>query len=115
MRLSASSRLYTTQIEELIVKEKKWTLVQHSGFGYGRNPQFRKAVEIYGLGKEGLVQRVEKAGGIVVDDYDEVSNLEYEENYPEDVEGLVPQARGSFSNKTVGGLRIYILENTTRT
>lgn len=85
---------------------QKWTLVQHSGFGYSKKPAFQMAVEIREI--EGRsVERVTKAGGVVFDSYDDAIVSEDMENYPPGVVGLAPRARGTFSNREVDGLAIY--------
>jgi hypothetical protein len=86
----------------------KWTLVQHSGFGYGGNPEFRKAVETRSLSKAAEVKKVKAAGGVVLDSYGSASDREFDENYPEEVQGLVPHCRGTFAKTEIDGLKIYI-------
>lgn len=85
------------------------TLVQHSGYGYGYNPQFEQAVEEREIpaGKKSL-DRIKKVGGIIVKNYGEANNLSELVNYPPEVKGLVPEARGSFATIKVDGLKVYI-------
>jgi hypothetical protein len=74
----------------------KYTLVQHSGFTTGGNPQFRKAVEVF-FASEQVAKAAEKAGGLVFDDYDKATEAEYQVNYPnKEYGGLIPCVRGNF-------------------
>lgn len=82
----------------------RWTVVQHSGFGYGNKPGFEKALETRQLDTEADQQLVLKVGGKLFDSYTEAT--EYEENNVG--EGMLPQAPGTFSEEKVDGLRIYI-------
>lgn len=86
----------------------KWTLVQHSGFGYANNPEFQQAVETRSLSNAREIKRVNDAGGMVFDSYSDASDREFEENYPPEVQGLVPKCRGLFSEKKIDELRVYI-------
>lgn len=87
--------------------DTKYTLVCHSGWGYGGNPQFRLAVESRMIeGRE--IEKVKNVGGLVFDTYDKADKAEQRENYPPGVDGLIPCVRGSFSKKKVDGLAIYL-------
>ena len=86
-----------------------YTLVQHTGFAIGGNSQFRQAVEEHLITDPKGVVRVRKAGGLLFSHYPH--NETHAINYPPEVKGLIPNARGKFSRKTVSGLRIYILEH----
>lgn len=86
----------------------KYTLVQHSGYGYAGKPEFQAAVELKEIkGKE--IDKVKRAGGAVFDDYREGSEAETRENYPPGVVGLIPNVRGRF-HKTVSidRLKVYL-------
>lgn len=88
-------------------KDWKWTLVQHSGFGFGYKLQFRLAVEERIV--EGPdIERVRKAGGVLFETYEEAMGAEELENYPPGVEGLIPRVRGTFHRNKVKGLAIYL-------
>lgn len=90
-------------------KEKvMYTLVQHSGFGYAAKPAFRQAVEMRMLTRKDELGRVAKAGGLVFNSYGAASDAEEKENYPADVTGLYPCAKGRFSRLKIDGLAIYI-------
>ena len=84
----------------------KYTLVQHSAFGYKGDRTFARAVEERMLHSQIEIDRVKKAGGLVFDHYP--SDEEYDVNYPEGTNGLVPQVRGTFSDRLIDGLRIYV-------
>jgi 3-mercaptopyruvate sulfurtransferase SseA len=87
----------------------KWTVVQHSGYGYKRNPQFEHAVESIGLSNATEVRQVERAGGVVFDSYRMAEEFAERANYPADYNGgIIPDARGTFSDRMIEGLKIYI-------
>jgi hypothetical protein len=87
--------------------------VQHSGFGYGANPQFERGLEVRELGIHGEPlareqKRVRDAGGVVFDSYEEAVAFEESAPYPADYAGLTPRVAGDFSEQTIDGLRIYM-------
>jgi hypothetical protein len=86
----------------------RWTLVQHSGFVRGGDEQFRHAVETRALLTGEEVKRVRRAAGVVFEDALQAEDAEYCENYPDDLGGLVPQARGRFSSVKIEDSPIYI-------
>jgi hypothetical protein len=86
----------------------KWTIVQHSGYGYKRNPQFQHAVEVRKTESAAEERRVEKAGGILFDTYMEAENFAERANYPVGHVGIIPDARGTFSVWVIDDLHIYI-------
>lgn len=89
-----------------IVKNVKWTLVQHSGFGYAQKPAFRRAVETRMIsGKD--IERVKKAGGLVLD-YNDAEDRAELENYPDSNFGLIPTVEGTFSKVKVDYLAVYV-------
>lgn len=85
----------------------KYTVVQHSGYGYNGNPQFEHAVETRGLNAVGEVKIVERSGGVVFDDYLAAEQFAEKANYPEGNQSIIPNAKGSFSHLRIDGLRIY--------
>lgn len=85
-----------------------FTLVQHSGFGLAGNPQFQHAVEEACLTTRREVDRVRKAGGVLLASYVEACNRAEQENYPPWFKGLVPRVAGRFARARVGGLRVYL-------
>lgn len=90
------------------LQQEKWAVVQHSGYGYKGNPQFKAAVETRKLQTVGEVRLVERCGGAVFDSYLEAEEFAEKANYPADVKGIVPHAKGTFSKLCIDGLRIYI-------
>lgn len=88
----------------------KWTLVQHSAFGYQEKPGWEHAVESHMITNEAELKRVERVGGFVFDSYDEADKQEYKSNYPDGAgETLTyPQVQGTFSDQMVDDLKIYI-------
>lgn len=93
----------------------KYTVVQHSAYGYAGNPQFKYALEERSIDKKGE-KRVVDAGGVVCKGYMEASNLCEKWMYPPEVLGIVPDCRsvGTFSKKKVDGLAIFIPTDEAR-
>lgn len=85
-----------------------YTLVQHSGFGYAGKPGFQQAVETRSIDTAKDRDLVKRVGGVLEVNGYEIDELEERVNYPPGVEGLYPKAQGTFSDKTIDGLRIYI-------
>ena len=95
--------------------QEKWTLVQHSGFGYEEKPGWDKAVETRQITTAEELKRVESVGGLIFDSYGEADKQMYASNYPQgvEIEGkdfrlTYPEVLGTFSDKELDGLRIYI-------
>jgi len=87
--------------------DMKYTLVQHSGFGYAGDRQFMKAVELRPVeGRQ--IEAVKKAGGLLFDTYEQADKAEQSENYPPDVNGLIPCCLGTFHRSTVDKLKVYV-------
>jgi len=86
----------------------QWTLVQHSGCGYGSDVRFARAVQMELITTTAEFNRVQKAGGLLFDEYDAASHREELENYPPEVKGLVPRCRGRFARAKINGLKIYV-------
>ena len=84
-----------------------FTLVQHSGCGYGGKPEFARSVEIRHLDKK-QERVVRKVGGMIIPDHAMASELEEHVNYPPEVMGLYPRCRGVFSSREVDKLSIYV-------
>jgi hypothetical protein len=85
-----------------------WTIVQHSGFGYAGKPGFAQGVEVRRITTKKEENDVKAAGGIMFDTYKEAVDFEMKASYPDDHPGLYPQAKGTFSDRMVDGLKIYI-------
>lgn len=84
----------------------QYTIVQHSGFGWGHKPAFARAVELKGV-TPAEARKVKKVGGILFDNYSDASDFEDKAN---GVDGSRPflQVAGTFSDEHIEGLRIYI-------
>ena len=82
-----------------------YTLVRHSA--HPHDYQFQRAVESTSVA-DAEAKKVKKAGGVVFDSYGAASAQEYRENYPPEVQGMIPRCRGSFSRQKVGGLAVYL-------
>lgn len=88
------------------LKHVRYTLVQHSGHVSDRG--FSRAVEEVAVTTEAEQRKVEETGGLLFDSYAEASKAEYDENFPPEVQGLYPSARGSFPGPVVDGRKIYV-------
>ncbi len=89
-----------------------WTLVQHSGYGYGGNEGFAQGLELRSIETVGERNRVLKAGGVIYDDYEAAMVAEMNGMYPKGTVGIYPQAQGTFSKQKVDDLAIYIPDRT---
>jgi hypothetical protein len=88
------------------MKTTHWTLVQHSG---SFKPGFNRAVEEAAITREGDLERVLNAGGLIYTSYSEAADGAYKENYPTKVKGLYPSCNGTFIKKIrLGGRMLYI-------
>jgi|tagenome__1003787_1003787.scaffolds.fasta_scaffold20677639_2 hypothetical protein len=98
------------------LKNPKWTLVQHSAYGYAEKPGWEKAVETRQITTDAELKRVKSAGGFVFASYNEADDQEYKSNYPKGAgETLTyPEVLGTFSDKELDGLRIYIPASITQ-
>ena len=85
-----------------------WTIGQHSGYGYAGKDGFRHAVEVRAVRNLGEKERVEKAGGLLFDSYSEADAFTWTANYPEGTQGIYPAAKGTFSDKEIDELKIYL-------
>lgn len=85
----------------------EWTIVQHSGYGYGGDEGFRHAVEVRQVSTRAEKARVASAGGMLFPSWRAADDYCDSANYPPEVSGLYPRARGSFSTHKVDGLAIY--------
>jgi len=85
-----------------------WTIVQHSGYGYAGKDGFRHAVETRAVRTLGEKERVEKAGGLLFASYREADAFSEAANYPEGAESFYTAAKGTFSDKEIDELKIYL-------
>ena len=86
----------------------QWTLVRHTGYSIGDNPQFEKAVEMRNVELASERRVIASAGGLLIDSYDEASLREEHENYPKEVKGVIPRAKGSFVSRKGFDEEIYV-------
>lgn len=97
-----------------------YTLVQHSGYGYGHKPGFKQGLESREVKRKGDINRVRKLGGYLFENYAEAEEAAHKLMYPPDGVGprgerlveegfyLYPRFKGTFSDAVVDGLRIAI-------
>lgn len=83
----------------------KYTLVQHSG---SHKPGFTHAVEEAAIDNARQEAKITLAGGLVFESYDAAAKACETENYPPEVSGLYPRARGGFAAMELGGRKLYI-------
>ncbi|MFG3710969.1 hypothetical protein [Micromonospora sp. NPDC047730] len=86
---------------------KRYTVVQHSGFGYSGKCEFQRGLEPVAVGK-GSEDRVRRAGGVLFDGYAQADQFARVEMYPKGHVGLLPAAPGEFARSEVQGLRVYV-------
>lgn len=90
-------------------KAEAWTIVQHSGYGYGHKEALKQGLEVRQVTKLMEIKRVVKAGGVLFESYNNALDYTYKEMYPEGHEGLVPKAPGKFLNNVfIDELRLYV-------
>lgn len=85
--------------------KQPWTLVRHSGH---TKIGFERAVEEAAVTRAGDVEKIREAGGFVFDSYQDAAEAAMFENYPPEVTGLYPRARGEFRQMQIGGRRLYV-------
>ena len=92
------------------LEKTKYTVVQHSGYGYGNNTQFMYGLESRSLTTDNQLNKVIKAGGMVFNTYSEAEDYADFASYPKDYNGLTPRANqfGSFSRMKIDKLRIFV-------
>lgn len=73
-----------------------YTLIQHTGYTVGGNPQFFGAVEEAWVRGDPLRKAIETAGGIIFDTYTVADRAAYAVNYPGRSAALIPHAKGGF-------------------
>ena len=87
---------------------KRYTVVQHSGFGYAGDETWEQGLEIRSVDTKAEQDLVRKADGVLFDTYHEADEFIERAMYPENYQGLIPKAQGEFSDKEIDQLRIYI-------
>ncbi len=84
-----------------------YTLVQHSGYAWGGDNTFARAVEVVGITRKSEKKLVESSGGIVFENWIEADDFSMDVMYPNNT-GIVPSADGGFG-PMLNGLKIYVL------
>jgi len=85
------------------MSNEKYTVVQHSGYGYGNKAEWAGGLEprrVHGADIE-VVQRL---GGKLFDSWREADNYAAIESGPD----IYPKAPGTFASLTIDGLAIYV-------
>jgi len=92
------------------MKFGKYVLVQHSGWGYGNNPQFIGGLELRTVDKPKLLAQLEEMGALVFPDYASAHQAAFDLMYPDSYGGMIPVAdrAGTFARAAVDGLRVFI-------
>lgn len=87
----------------------KWTIVQHSGYGWGGKEQFIGGLETDHITTEKQLEKVLKAGGVVFDSYGEADDYSFFAMY-KDNPTLIPWADrfGEFVPRKNGSLALFI-------
>lgn len=89
----------------------RWTLVQHSAFGYQAKPGWDKAVETRQITTTEELARVQSVNGYVFESYDAADDQEMKSNYPKGTTNdpvTYPEVLGTFAHKEIDGLKIYM-------
>lgn len=87
--------------------QRKFVIVQHSGYGYAGKEEFELGLESRSITTKAELTRVIRADGIVFNDYSAAERYCEEQMYPEGYLGMTPKAQGTFSESVIDGLRIY--------
>ena len=86
-----------------------YTLVQHSGYGYGGDDTFSKGIETRAIPHAKEADRVRRNTGYLFDTYTEAEAAADRLMYPESNLGLIPRADVTFSTDVkVDGLRLVL-------
>lgn len=86
-----------------------YTVVQHSGYVFGRKPEFKQGLEAAWISDKVQIKKVQELGGRLFDSYVEAENYCQDEMYPPHIKTfLTPRAQGRFSTWGIEGLGLYI-------
>jgi hypothetical protein len=88
--------------------EMSYTLVRHSGYSVGGNSLFQHAVEEREVSTARQLALIAKAGGVLFKTYSAAHDEAFSYNYPPEVTGLCPRARGKFVKRTGFDEEIFI-------
>jgi hypothetical protein len=85
----------------------QYTLVRHSAYAVGGNPDFESAVELLELNTH-QAYRVRAAGGLVFDTLAAAAHGAATANFPTGATRTAPNASGYFSSLRIGGAELYL-------
>ncbi len=85
----------------------RWTVVQHSGAGYGGKEGFSQALEVRTVETLADQTKVVRAGGKLFDSWQEAETYCEEQNYGTG-ESIYCNVPGTFSDVEIDGLKVYI-------
>lgn len=89
--------------------ETKWTLVQHSGYGYRGKEELVKGLEPRQVTTWAEQRMIQKLGGMLFHAREAAEEFAEHEMYPDSqYGGLIPMVPGSFAEKGIDGLAIYL-------
>jgi len=83
-----------------------YTIVVHSGYGYGGDPTFARGLETRAVPRR-MVDAVREAGGVLTSSAF-AGAIGDAEMYPPGTMGLVPAASGCFAAVAIDSLNLYI-------
>lgn len=86
--------------------DKKYTVVQHSGYGISGKPGFMKGLEPVSV-TAAQEKTVLAGGGLLFATYTEADEFCDKECYPASNTGMYPEAPGHFAKVKVTGLALY--------
>lgn len=84
----------------------RYTVVQHTGYGYKGDPQFERGLQAVRVSSKEAQRNVEKVGGQLFHSLKEAEQWAMAEMYPGGA-GLIPLAPGTFADVGINGLAIY--------
>lgn len=85
-----------------------YAIVQHSAFGYKGDSVFQQALESRSVVSRSQIAEIRKVGGLMFDTYMEAEDFCDDAMYPETLNDLIPQAKGTFAAYQIDGLAVYI-------
>lgn len=88
--------------------EVRYTVVQHSAFGYKGDPTFENGLETRRITTKGEAALVARAGGVIFPTYGSAEDYAFDQMYCNVTEGIIPKASGKFSHLKIDDLAIYI-------
>lgn len=85
-----------------------YTIVQHSGAGYGYKPEFEQGLEIREVTDGRFQNKIRTLGGKLFATWSEADDYVDSESYQPGNESLIPNAPGTFVDYEVDELKLYI-------